>query len=183
MDASAFAQPQPPPQLQGSFELQALSRPWDLVSLASVVLGGYPAVLALTTGAAAHAWFALGVAAAEALASALKRGLLAVLPAVQALRRPRGACDCDVSNGGGCQPGAPGMPSGHMAVAAFVLAYLWLAGLVAAPPAAYAAAAGALLLLLAVARVRKRCHTPLQVAAGTALGAALAAAWARVAPL
>ena len=82
--------------------------------------------------------------------------------------RPAGARDCNLFNTDGPQSGAPGMPSGHAATAAFFAAYYFkeLSNVyVRILLLAYAA-------LIIYSRYIKRCHTISQLLVGTAIGIA-----------
>ncbi len=93
-------------------------------------------------------------------------------PAMTWCRRPAEARDCDTWNRNGPQGGAPGFPSGHVATATA----FWV-GAVLLTPAPYRAwsivGATVGIVAMAVARMKKRCHTGLQTLGGGVLGALL----------
>jgi hypothetical protein len=86
-----------------------------------------------------------------------------------AFGRPAGACTCDIMCTGGNVAGQAGFPSGHMAVTAFVIGALAMRfqGLSRAVAAVYIGSMG-------LARWSKRCHSWLQIVAGTLYGLSLA---------
>lgn len=99
--------------------------------------------------------------------------------------RPADARACDVFSRKGNVGGAPGMPSGHAAVATTfaILVFIWPAGRALTKTASDSVSAFAatsiilvgllIIVLTAIARIRKKCHTVAQVVAGCALGTAV----------
>jgi membrane-associated phospholipid phosphatase len=81
-------------------------------------------------------------------------------------RRPAGARGCDLWCVGGPAGGAPGFPSGHMATVALLVSALWFR--LRAPVILWIGVPwiGA----MAWSRWAKRCHSVLQIVAGSALG-------------
>ena len=164
--------------MNGAVENDVFKHPWDAVSLSLVAFAGYPTIALMLTGDPKYVWFALGVLGAEAATSLAKDALRAGGPGLSLVRRPAGAADCDIMNRTGPCAGAAGMPSGHMSTLAFFFAYAWAASLAAGVPAgAFWSCAALVCALVAASRLAKRCHTPEQVLAGTALGGALALGW------
>jgi membrane-associated phospholipid phosphatase len=85
------------------------------------------------------------------------------------LKRPDGAKDCNISNGGGVVEGRPGFPSGHCATsAAFWTCVLFLVPL----QLRFATLIVGSLATAAMmwARMKKRCHTFFQSISGVLLG-------------
>lgn len=79
-------------------------------------------------------------------------------------KRPRGAMNCNAFCTDNSCEGEPGMPSSHAAIATFfALAYM----------KDYPILLGTYALLIALSRYVKRCHTVLQIGAGTVLGSIL----------
>jgi membrane-associated phospholipid phosphatase len=82
------------------------------------------------------------------------------------LKRPTGAKDCNVLNNDGDREGEPGFPSGHCATTAA----FWCGALLLAPSWGLllvgTLATGAMMW----ARMKKRCHTLLQVIGGCGVG-------------
>ncbi len=73
------------------------------------------------------------------------------------------------------------MPSGHVAIVSFASLGVLAAEAAAGRMADFRLACGALAAAVAASRVARMCHTPLQTAAGAALGGLLAFAfWALV---
>lgn len=100
-----------------------------------------------------------------------KRATISLLEKYPWLKRPEGATNCGCLNGGGDVSGAPGFPSGHMAATSFILIVMlffmmkhgmssWIVGVWVVLQ----------MLLVATSRIKKKCHTLLQVIAGSVLG-------------
>ena len=88
------------------------------------------------------------------------------------LKRPDGAADCNISNGGGPVAGRPGFPSGHCATSAV----FWTCVLLSVPgqyriPTMIVGVLATVAMMWA--RMQKRCHTFLQCISGVALGIAV----------
>jgi hypothetical protein len=84
------------------------------------------------------------------------------------LKRPPGAANCDMFSRNGNQEGKPGFPSGHMtSTVAFITSVYLLF-----PEYRYLCINFGIIFsgLMALSRVNKKCHTPLQTYAGTVLG-------------
>lgn len=144
----------------------------DLVSVSIVATYGYPLVRFAETADLKYLLVALGVLLADQITKLIKRAT-AALPH-EWLKRPAGATACDLFCRKGPAAGKPGFPSGHMATAAAFVVLVYLLG---ARGPLFVAFAAAYLLLVAAARYYKKCHTPLQIVAGTLLGGAFAWAW------
>ena len=85
------------------------------------------------------------------------------------LKRPTGASACDAWAVGGDVTGAPGFPSGHVAVTAAFWTGAWLLAPAVWRP--WVAVAGvAAVAVMGWARTHKRCHTWIQVIAGAMFG-------------
>ena len=88
------------------------------------------------------------------------------------LKRPDGATDCNISNGGGPVAGRPGFPSGHCATSAV----FWTCIVFLVPPQ-YRIPTMIVGVLATVAmmwaRMQKRCHTFFQSISGVTLGIAV----------
>jgi membrane-associated phospholipid phosphatase len=84
------------------------------------------------------------------------------------LKRPIGAMNCDLFSRNGLVEGKPGFPSGHVTstVSFFVGIYLLF------PEYKNFALIGGTMysILMAISRINKKCHTPLQTIAGATLG-------------
>lgn len=102
------------------------------------------------------------------------------------LARPQGATNCNCWNGGGDASGLPGMPSGHVALICFLLVSIFVHGLrTQSNPillTILALYAMVQIYFVALSRLKKRCHTELQVAVGAAIGVSCAMLFAIVAP-
>jgi hypothetical protein len=90
------------------------------------------------------------------------------------LKRPDGACDCDLSNGGGNVGDRCGFPSGHSAITAFLVIPYWFRGDISTAAAAVALGA------MGWARWVKQCHNLTQIGAGLAWGGAIGWLFARL---
>ena len=86
------------------------------------------------------------------------------------LRRPVGACNCNLWNTGDNYEQRGGMPSGHVTMTTYLWLSLWFItgntifleiGLIA-------------IISMGLSRYYKKCHTPLQIMAGMLLGTLLA---------
>lgn len=85
------------------------------------------------------------------------------------LKRPTGATACDALARGGSVSGAPGFPSGHAAASAAFWMGAWLLAPAEWRPTILAMGTAAT-VGMGWARMTKKCHTGLQVIAGTLLG-------------
>jgi membrane-associated phospholipid phosphatase len=84
------------------------------------------------------------------------------------LKRPNGAMNCDIFSRDGLVEGKPGFPSGH--VTSTVSLFTGVA-LLFPEYRNYAIIGGTIYtLLMAISRINKKCHTPLQTVAGASLG-------------
>ena len=84
------------------------------------------------------------------------------------LKRPLGAMNCDLFSRNGLVQGKPGFPSGH--VTSTVSLFVGVA-LLFPEYRNYAIIGGTIYtILMAVSRINKKCHTPLQTIAGATLG-------------
>lgn len=155
---------------------------WDGISTGAIGLAGYPFVALCLQGDPKYAWFAGGVVAVQAICAILKGITKAHFPDVDIFKRPADAFNCSAVNTGGLVGGNPGMPSGHVAATAFVLAYSWWALLSKrVDPLLYLVMSAIVISLVAASRVAKKCHTVVQTVAGAVLGIALAYAWSKFA--
>lgn len=153
---------------------------WDGISTGAIGLAGYPFVALCLQGDPRFAWFAGGVVAIQAICAGLKGITKEHFPNIEMFKRPMDALNCSAVNAGGFVGGNPGMPSGHVAATAFVLAYSWWALLSkSVPPMLYLIMSALAVALVAASRVAKKCHTVTQTIAGAVLGIALAYVWSR----
>lgn len=138
---------------------------YDIISISTNLLLIIPTLVAVTTHNRRAAALAMGVTTTALFGEALKTKVF------WTQKRPRGARNCDpLCREGPCEH-KPGMPSTHAAVTAFFTAYI-----AATTKNFYlTTTAAAYLLLVLLARYKKRCHSAAQLAAGSALGFALAA--------
>ena len=111
----------------------------------------------------------------------LKRMVCRLFPHLECIKRPRGACDCDIFISDGDQSERPGFPSGHSSMVgmyAGIMIFLSIHNLshysdnsVSVYQFLLAIFMSLTLIILnGYARVEKRCHNWLQVAGGTAWG-------------
>lgn len=112
--------------------------------------------------------FALYILFADIIVSLLKR-----LPYSKSspfyihTRRPKGATRCDyLSRNTDYSDESPGFPSGHMTTTALFSTYQVMKN----PSLNYIIIHGLLLIIMGMARYYKKCHTILQIGAGTILG-------------
>lgn len=142
----------------------------DAVSLTVVLLHAVPVLLFVLTRDVRYLVLLAGAAAVLAATMAVRAGLAAWpgMLSVPGVLRPAGACDCGPFNGGGPCAGEVGMPSVHVAQAAYLAFAL---ALVAAGGSWAWAGACVYVAAVAWARAAKRCHTVAQMAAGAAVGA------------
>lgn len=136
---------------------------WDVISIipfASVPVFGIIGRFDIVFGA-------IGIVLAQ---KAIKYASQPYLKDHKWLQRPQGACNCGAMNTGGPVGGRPGFPSGHAAVTSFIvvttlLSYpqlrcnfiAWVFGVI-------------LIVLVDISRIKKKCHTLLQVVTGTLFG-------------
>ena len=153
---------------------------WDAVSVSYVGLLAYPFVRLAATMNPVYAVMGVGAVAADLVTKCAKKVAVRTVgpgaPLPGALARPPGARDCDIFCRNGSCAGAPGFPSGHAAVAAFVLASILQVDVAPGRMPLACALAAAALALIGYSRTAKLCHTPAQVLAGAATGAALSLA-------
>lgn len=91
------------------------------------------------------------------------------------LQRPLGATNCNCLNNNGDVGGTAGFPSGHVATMAFIMTSLVVYArrsschqpIIVWTWIAYGVAA---VCIVALARLKKNCHTPLQVGVGALIG-------------
>lgn len=139
---------------------------WDWISLLALLLAVYPAIRWIRTREHFYGKLFLGVLVLLGLVETTKW----ILNRRKWFQRPKGACHCNLFNGGGAYHNTCGMPSGHVAISTFVLCVLLLAG--GRQPASVLAWATAVILLVLIgeSRIRKKCHTPAQVMMGMVCG-------------
>lgn len=88
------------------------------------------------------------------------------LPAQGMLARPKGACNCGITNGGGSYEHRSGMPSGHVMTTTYILCMI----AIKSNNLYTSVVSVALIISMMVSRVVKKCHTIPQVIAGALLG-------------
>ncbi len=144
----------------------------DVVSISVVPYTVLPFLLFLVWGSRPYLWWGAAVVISSWLTFVAKEGGKRMFGSCEWCRRPRGASNCNTWMNDGNQGGAPGFPSGHMAVTAAFWMGAWLlagkserlilgAGLIATAAMAWA-------------RIHKRCHSWIQVSGGGMLGALVA---------
>jgi membrane-associated phospholipid phosphatase len=142
---------------------------WNIISLSpfvSVPLLGLFGHLDIAIGA-------IGVIVAHKL---IKYASIPYLDTYKWLQRPSGARNCSCFNTGGSVAGRPGFPSGHAAITSFIVVAVllsypslkrdttaWVVGVI-------------IIMLVNISRIKKKCHTSLQVVAGTLFGITFAVA-------
>jgi membrane-associated phospholipid phosphatase len=143
----------------------------NAVSMLVIIYTGAPFLFAAASPSQQNLIWGASVLVGPMVAEAIKR-LTVVLGMQDWCRRPSGAANCDTWNRNGNQAGAPGFPSGHMTTTAA----FWMGAFLLCPAeyCVYVVVFGTFaILLMALARMEKRCHTLLQVVAGTLLGAGI----------
>lgn len=150
---------------------------WNLVSVSLVGLFGYPILQFVITADLHYLVFLAGLAVSTLTTTLLKYlALLAVKDPSKHpfLFRPEGALDCDLFCRDGDRSFRPGMPSGHMSTAMFFTSFVYFNIFQGKPwtlsKRIYVIWACTYVPLMALARFLKKCHTPLQIALGMALG-------------
>ncbi len=99
------------------------------------------------------------------------------------LARPQGAMNCNCWNSDGDVSGQPGMPSGHVALICFLMVSIFIHGVRSQSiVAVWGIYAMVQIYLVALSRIKKKCHTELQVVAGGVIGVSCAMLYALVAP-
>lgn len=165
----------------------------DIISISVIGLYVYPllravSVVSVDAGAIAlrqqYIWFAIGMFMVTVVAKLIK---LATADMTSALfKRPKGATACDMFLREGNIEGKPGMPSGHVAAAAFFFTYMLMIAKsnqnatqhIGTSSQTVIACVGAIYTcLVAWARTQKRCHTFAQVMSGAVVGVAFAFVW------
>lgn len=156
---------------------QFVTKFWDLVSVSLVGLFGYPILKFVITADLHYLVFLAGLAISTLTTTLLKYlALLAVKdPSTHSfLFRPKGAFDCDLFCRDGDRSSKPGMPSGHMSTTMFFTSFVYYNVFQGKPwtlsKRIYVIWACTYVPLMAMARFFKKCHTPLQIALGMALG-------------
>lgn len=144
----------------------------DIVSIAVVPYTVVPFLLFLLMGSRAYLWWGVAVVLASWLTFVAKEGGKRMLRIVgwpcEWCRRPRGASNCNTWMNDGDQTGAPGFPSGHMAVTAA----FWMGAWLLSGRRVDVGILGVLATVaMAWARIHKRCHSWIQVSGGAVLGA------------
>lgn len=85
-------------------------------------------------------------------------------------RRPKGANRCDyLSRNMNYTDESPGLPSGHMTTTSIFATYMIMHN----PTIHYAVIHGVIVIVMGMARYYKKCHTPLQIGLGIALGSSM----------
>lgn len=90
------------------------------------------------------------------------------------MQRPEGATNCNCWNGGGDASGDSGFPSGHVALISFILTsmFIYLIRNTSHPIliSIWGLYAFVQVVFVALARLKKKCHTQMQVIAGAFVG-------------
>jgi membrane-associated phospholipid phosphatase len=145
---------------------------WDLLSLIVYALVAYPFIRLIDTYSPSYLHLIVGI-----LCCLIFIKLTRFLPAFHPIMlRPKGACNCNIANSGGCYENRIGMPSGHVLLAAFVVSWL----VVHNPTPITFAMAAFVIIIVALARYKKKCHNILQVIVGAILGITFALIGARL---
>ena len=137
----------------------------DLVSVCIIIWFAYPVLRFAETTDPTFLTMLLGMLLAEGVTKMVKIATSSC--SYSWLKRPQGARGCDALCACGDVSGAPGFPSGHVTSTAFFFTYL---AAINGRPLALVAGGISVTTAVAMSRVIKKCHTPLQVAAGAAWG-------------
>jgi len=149
---------------------------WDLLSYSVFALHSYPWITFLKTSNKAYALFGIGLIATE-IATKIIKSILYTNIKSSVISRPSGAQNCNILANDGNVSGTAGMPSNQLAVVAFFFTYLWLSTPSIKNKNTILIVGTTFTVLHAIARTRKKCHTPLQVLAGWAFGVIFAFVW------
>ena len=88
---------------------------------------------------------------------------------IDLLKRPNGACDCDILNCNGDVSHRPGFPSGHVATVSVFMHYIWFKYVDCKCLSLYPFYLIPI-YIMSIARIEKKCHYPNQTFAGYILG-------------
>lgn len=148
---------------------------WDYFSLLPIF---YIIVILLQTYQPFYRYLLLVATLLLALVQAFKYVSTPWLDTYPWMKRPEGAMDCNCWNGGGDASGQPGFPSGHVAIISFILVSIFLHVIRTTQHPILIILWGMYALVqvyfVALARLKKKCHSPKQVIAGGALGVSTA---------
>ena len=139
---------------------------YDAISTSTSLLIVAPVIIYIFTQKRFYFILGAGAFTAGLLAEFIKRYVTVDHPE---FKRPKGAHACDALCTGGSAEHESGMPSAHASSTAFAATYIILT----CHNSLIRTAAVVYWLAVCYARYKKRCHTPAQLIAGTALGAVL----------
>lgn len=144
---------------------------WDYLSMLPIF---YMGVLMIATWFhRIYGWILVGALGVSSLIEGFKLMTRSWLHKYTWLRRPDGATNCNCMNDNGDVSGTAGFPSGHVATMAFIVTCLVVlstrnqSSVVMWSWVTYAIVT---VTIVALARLKKKCHTPLQVVVGAIIG-------------
>ena len=153
-------------------QLLIMDRIWDLLSLTVFAIILAPVFLFLVTGEIHHLLILIGLLATDVVTRTIKYLTRNIKTLPYVFRRPSDASNCDIINKGGSCGGMPGMPSGHVATAAFFFTseYQFVPKNMRI---SYVSIATCVVIAIGLSRYTKRCHSIPQIVCGAILGIGL----------
>lgn len=149
---------------------------WDVVSLTLSALVASPGFGYLFTLDILYLYQILGIIFCHFFIK-----LTRLMPKNSITLRPPNANNCNIYNKGGDASNRVGMPSGHVLITTFILlslGYIYTQQTVYFN--SYTVFAGVFILLMAISRIKRNCHTVLQVLVGFILGLLIYYAWTKL---
>lgn len=134
--------------------------PLDAISMSSSLLFIIPIILYIKTGLFYHINILLGFIFTILSSEFIKRNIIGNLSI-----RPQGANNCNVLCNDGIQEGKPGMPSSHMASLLYITTVYY-----DITPVLVQKLLIVYVIFMAIARYFKKCHSVLQILAGSLYG-------------
>lgn len=135
---------------------------WDVLSLLVYALVAYPFIRIIDVYSLPYLHLIIGIILCLVFIKVTR-----FLPALHpVMLRPKGACNCNIANSGGCYANKIGMPSGHVLLTAFIVSWLVIQN----PNPFKVALASFMIVIVAIARYKKKCHNITQVIAGAVIG-------------
>lgn len=144
----------------------------DIISASILIMIGYPIIQYLVTHEEKYIFMLVGLIFTDIITKIFKH----TTREIPMFSRPNGACDCDLLSKNGSQENKPGFPSGHMATTAFFAIYLLFQGGISPFKNPILLTASLFFVsLMGYVRYVKKCHSIVQIVAGTFLGGAMGA--------
>lgn len=140
-----------------------------MISMSLALIMGYPFLRFIETNDSFYLFLGIGIMLTDIVTKIIK-GMTSDLGPW--FLRPKGATKCDIMCSKGNAEGAPGFPSGHMAVTTFFFAMLYL-HCHNNCKVSIAIAGSIIVFLMGCARYIKLCHSLFQIVAGILVGLAM----------